>query len=236
MKHKSLGEKDEKNSYYNISVKWFSFCTNCSEHEQKRNKMIKYPPFFNKIEKIIMYDDLCQFLGVNKDGMLEFSYIDIVKSAGHSCATVAGAYLMAQKGLKELYKDEIPHRGNIKVELQKAPRKENTGVVGAVISNITGATSDFGFGGIPTGKYNRRDLLFFEAKINHDLCLTRLDNGKKVYVDYRPQKVVNPMAVLKSAIKPDATQEDKKSFPQRFQKMVQTIFENTDEVIKITSS
>ncbi|WP_297431273.1 hypothetical protein [Sulfurimonas sp.] len=197
---------------------------------------MKYPPFFDTIENIVVYDDLCKFLGVNEDGILEFSYADIVKSAGHSCATVAGAYLMAQKGLQALYKDETPQRGNIKVELQKAPREENSGVVGAVISNITGATSDFGFGGIPTGKYNRRDLLFFEADIEHDLSLTRLDSGKKVYVDYKPQKVVNPMAILKSAIKPDATQEDKESFPQRFQKMVQTVFENADEVIEITHS
>ena len=195
---------------------------------------MKYPDFFDTIENIVVYDDLCKFLGVNEDGILEFSYADIVKTAGHSCATVAGAYLMTQRGLKALYKDEIPNRGNIKVELQKAPREENSGVVGAVISNITGATSDFGFGGIPTGKYNRRDLLFFEAEIDHDLCLTRLDTGKKVYVDYKPQKVVNPMAILMSAIKPNAVEEDKKSFPKRFQKMVQTVFENSDEVIEIT--
>jgi len=195
---------------------------------------MQYPKFFDTIETIVVYDDLCKFLGVNEDGILEFSYADIVKSAGHSCAIVAGAYLMAQKGLQALYKGEIPQRGEIKVELKKAPREENSGVVGAVISNITGATSDFGFGGIPTGKYNRRDLLFFGVDIEHDLCLTRLDNGEKVYVDYKPQKVVNPMAILKSAIKPDATQEDIKSFPQRFQKMVQTVFENADEVIEIT--
>ena len=197
---------------------------------------MKYPDFFDKIEPIIVYDDLCKFLGVNEDGVLDFSYADIVKSAGHSCATVAGAYLMAQKGLKALYQDELPERGNIKVELQKAPREENTGVIASVISNITGSTSDFGFGGIPTGKYNRRDLLFFEADIEHDLCLTRLDTNQKVYVDYKPQKVVNPMAILKSAIKPDATQEDIKSFPYRFQKMVETVFENADEVIEITKN
>ncbi len=204
------------------------------QKNEERYEIMKYPNFFDTIENIVVYDDLCRFLGVNKDGILEFSYADIVKTAGHSCATVAGAYLMAQKGLKALYKDETPHRGNIKVEFQKAPREENSGVVGAVISNITGATSDFGFGGIPTGKYNRRDLLFFEAKIDHDLCLTRLDTGKKVYIDYKPQKVVNPMAILMSAIKPDATQEDKRSFPKRFQKMVQTVFENADKVIEIS--
>ena len=45
------------------------------------------------------------------------------------------------------------------------------------------------------------------AEIIYDFCLTCLDSGKKVYVAYKPQKVVNPMAILKSAIKPDVTKE-----------------------------
>jgi len=195
---------------------------------------MKYLAFFDDIEKIVVYDDLCQFLGVNDDGILEISYVDIVKSAGHSCGTVAGAYLIALKGLQALYADEIPKRGEIKVELKKAPREDNAGVVGAVLSNITGATADYGFGGIPTGKYNRRDLLFFEADIDADVCLTRLDTNEKVYVNYRPKKVVNPMEILMSAIKPDAKEEDIKSFPVRFQAMVQTIFENADKVIEVS--
>ena len=100
---------------------------------------MEYPQFFDSTDSIVVYDELCKFLGANKDGILEFSYADIVKSAGHSCATVAGAYLMAQKGLKALYEDELPKRGDIKVEFKKATRDDNTGVVGAVISNITGA-------------------------------------------------------------------------------------------------
>ncbi len=63
--------------------------------------------------------------------------------------------------------------------------------------------------------------------------LTRLDTGKAVSVDYRSGKVVNLMAILMSAIKPDATEEDKRSFPRRFQDMVQTVFAHADEVIEI---
>ncbi len=54
--------------------------------------MKNYRPFFDEIEAIRLYDELAKFLGVNEDGILEFGYPDIVKSAGHSCATVAGAY------------------------------------------------------------------------------------------------------------------------------------------------
>jgi len=194
---------------------------------------MKYLAFYDDIEKIVMYDDLSKFLGVNDDGVLDFSYPDIVKTAGHSCATVAGAYLIALKGLKALYGGKLPERGEIKVELKKAATDDNAGVVGCVLSNITGATTDYGFGGIPTGKYNRRNLLFFGADIEEDVCFTRLDTNEKICVNYRPKKVVNPMAILMSAIGPDATQEDKDSFAQRFQAMVKEVFDNADKVIEI---
>ncbi len=197
---------------------------------------MKYLDFFDEIEKIVVYDDLCQFLGVNDDGIVDLSYPDIVKTAGHSCATVAGAYLVALKGLKALYGDQLPQRGQIKVELQKSPTDDNAGVVGSVLSNITGATMDSGFGGIPTGKYNRRNLLFFDADIQSDVCFTRLDTGKSVCVNYKPQNVVNPMKILKSAIMPGATEEDIKSFPKRFQDMVKTVFDNADKVIEIVEA
>jgi len=194
---------------------------------------MKYLKFFDEIEKIVVYDDLTQFLGVNEDGVVDITYPDVVKSAGHSCATVAGAYLIAKEGLKELFKDELPKRGYIKIEIKKDPLQDNAGVVGSVLSMITGATKDFGFGGIPTGKFNRRELLFFGADIETDVCFTRVDTGEKVGVNYRPKKVVEPMSILKSAIDPDATQEDKESFGRRFQEMVQTVFENTDKVIEV---
>ncbi len=194
---------------------------------------MKYRTFFDEIETIVVEDELAKFLGVNEDGVIVFSYADIVKTAGHSCGTVAGAYLIAQEGLKTLYKEGLPKRGEIKVELKKAPRDDNAGVVAAVLSTITGATEAYGFGGIPGGKFNRRDLLFFEADINTAVRLTRLDTGESVGVNYMPKKVVDPMAILMSAISPNATEEDKKSFPDRFQHMVQTIFENRDKVIEV---
>jgi len=196
---------------------------------------MKYRKIFDEFEKIVVQDDLAKFLGVNDDGVIEFSYIDIVKTAGHSCGTVAGAYLIALEGLKALYKDELPQRGEIKVELKRAPREENAGVVGSVLSNITGASVDYGFGGIPTGAFNRRDTLFFAVDIQEDVRLTRLDTQESVSLNYRPGKVVNPMAILMSAISPDALQEDKDSFADRFQEMVYTLFKNADKVIEIST-
>ncbi len=194
---------------------------------------MKYPDFFNNIETIKVYDDLSQFLWVNDDWLVELSYLDIVKTAGHSCGTVAWAYLVALEWLKALYKDELPKRWNIKVELRRNPLDDNAWVVWSVLSNVTWATIDFGFGWIPGGKYNRRDLLFFWADIEWDVCLTRLDTNEKVNITYTPWKIVKPMEILKSAIMPGATQEDKDSFPVRFQEMVKTVLGNADKVIDI---
>jgi len=194
---------------------------------------MEYPEFFDDIEVIVLKDELTKFLGVNKDGMIEITYLDIVKMAGHSCPTVGGAYLMVLKGLKALYPDEIPQRGEIKIELRKSPTEDNAGVEGSIFSNITGAATDNGFGGLVAGKFSRRELLFYNAPINTDVRFTRLDNKKQIGINYHPGKVVNPGRILMSAIGSAATVEDKKTFPQRFQEMVKTLFENGDAVIEV---
>jgi len=192
---------------------------------------MNYPKFYDEIEHIILKDELSAFLGASEEGIIDISYLDIVKMAGHSCATIAGAYLMAQKGLKELYGTEQPKRGEIKVEL-KGTLEDNTGAVALVFSNITGATSDSGFMGIQ-GKYNRRGLLFYGANITSNVRLTRLDTNKSVEVSYMPMKVVTPGEIMQSAIGPNATRENKKTFPKRWQEMVKIIFENADKVIEL---
>ena len=194
---------------------------------------MQHQQFFDTVETIILYDELSQFLGAIDDGLISYSYFDIVKTAGHSCGTVAGAYLMALNGLKALYPEGMPKRGEIKVEFKKEVDDDNAGVMGCVLSNITGATTDYGFGGIPGGKFNRRSLLFYGAEIATDLRLTRLDTMAEVGVNYHPKKVVNPMKILLSVIGPDATQEDKDSFGERFQEMVKTLFENQDKAIEV---
>jgi len=185
---------------------------------------MKYPEFFDKIENIILKDKLSEFLGSTENGIIEISYLDIVKFAGHSCGTVGGAYIMAQRGLKELYGDKLPIRGEIKVEL-RGTLSDNTGVTAMVFSNITGATNDMGFLGIQ-GKFNRRGLLIFGADINSDVRFTRLDTKKSVEISYSPMKVVNPREVMQSATGPNATEENKNTFAKRWQQVVETIFIN----------
>src|SRR5690606_10496369 len=55
--------------------------------------IMTFPAFFNAIPAIIMQDPLAQLLGAADAGLIEYTYADTVKLAGHSCPTVAGAYL-----------------------------------------------------------------------------------------------------------------------------------------------
>lgn len=194
---------------------------------------MKYLDFFDSIEKIVLKDELLIFLWVNNDWLIDFSYKDIVKTAGHSCWTVAWAYLIAQKWLKELFWNENPNRGKIKVEIKKAPTDDNAWVIWCVLSNITWATTNYWFWGISTWEFNRRNTLFYNVDIESDVKLTDLITWKSVEINYRPWRIVNPMKILKSAIWPDATELDKKTFPIKFQAMVKTIFENSDTVIDV---
>ncbi len=196
---------------------------------------MNYPEFFDALEPIVLKDELAEFLGTFDGGIVEIRYLDIVKMAGHSCATVAGAWLMAREGLKALWGGEIPRRGEIRVELRGKVDENNTGVVGTVLSNITGAAGDNGFGGLQ-GRFGRRNLLFYGAGIETDVRFTRLDTGAAVGVSYRPDGVVEPGKILMSALGPAATEETRRSFPHRWQEMVRTILEHPAEVVEIVSS
>ena len=78
---------------------------------------MKYPEYIDRVEPICLKDPLSEFLGVFAGGVVEFSYLDVVKSAGHSCPTIAGAYLSILEGLKALYKEKVPVRGEVAIAL-----------------------------------------------------------------------------------------------------------------------
>jgi len=106
-------------------------------------------PFFNQAPSIQLYDPLAQFLGATPDGVLEYHYADAVKLCGHSCPTVASAWLMVIKALAALYSpDELPERGNIEISMSGERDAGVTGVIASVAQLITGAAPETGFGGI----------------------------------------------------------------------------------------
>ncbi len=192
---------------------------------------MKYPDFFNNVETIKIYDGLAEFLGSFENGIIELTFLDIVKATGHGCVTVAGAYLATLQSLKKLYNNEIPERGKIKVELPQNREEATQGVIASVITHITGATSDYGFKGL-NGKYSRTGLLFFGKDIQSFARFTRFDTGKSIDVFYYPGKLVSPGNILNKMLSTPENTDTFKNHQSQWLEIVKTILENPEKVIE----
>jgi len=192
---------------------------------------MSYPKFYDEVETINLKDPLADFLGSFEDGIIKIKYINIVKFAGHSCPTVAGAYLMTKEALKALYPDTMPIRGEIKVEFKEDSKDGVAGVIANVISNITGATKTSGFKGL-NGKFARHSLMEFNAAINASAKFTRVDTGASVEIVYNPSGVpANPnmQPLMQKMMQNKATQDEKKLFGTYWQERVKEILTNGDK-------
>lgn len=196
---------------------------------------MNYPDFFNKIESIKLQDDLAAFLGTFEKGLVEFNYLEIVKATGHSCPTVAGAYLMCLEGLKALYGEDIPKRGEIFVSFKEDSLEGVAGVIASVASHITGATESLGFKGL-NGNFARNELMKFNDDTNSSMKLQRLDNGNSVEVIYDPSTIPGDPKqhqLMQKIMQNNASMDEKKEFGKLWQQRVEKIFNNIDKVIII---
>lgn len=200
--------------------------------------MESFPEFYNDVQSITLYDPLAKLLGSVAEGEIKFAYKQLVKAAGHSCPTVAGAFLTCKRALEVLYPNSMPVRGEIKIEFKAALEEGVTGVVANVMTNITGASAKGGFKGL-NGKYARHSLLFFEVPMELDIRLTRVDSGKSVEARYNPN-VVQPSQRLQELMPKvfagSASQEEIKEFGELWQERVkQILIDNcyNDEMIQI---
>ena len=140
------------------------------------------PDFFAAAPVIRMRDPLADFLGSVEGGIIDYRYEDAVRLAGHSCPTVASAFLMTRAALAALYGEALPVRGEIRVDLAEARDAGVAGVIASIATLVTGATADSGFRGL-AGQFNRRDRLFFDQPLAHgSLRFARLDTGEAAEV------------------------------------------------------
>lgn len=196
---------------------------------------MSYPKFYDEVQTIKVKDPLSAVLGAFSGGEYEFNYIDAVKLAGHSCPTVAGAYLITAEALKALYGEETVIRGNIKVEFKENLQDGVAGVIGNVVSQITGSTDKSGFKGL-AGKFARHSLMDFNSNINSSARFTRVDNGKSVDVSYDPSSIMpNPsmQPLMQKMMSGNAEPSEMKEFGELWQDRVERIFQNSNNVIKI---
>ncbi len=188
--------------------------------------------FLKEVRPIQFKEPLAETLGVFKEegATLEYTFIDVVKLAGHACPTTAGAYLSCQKALEKLYPDEIPVRGEISVTVYGEADEGVYGVMSQVFSLLTGAASATGFRGLGH-KFKRKDLLkFIPDKIDSQaMCFEfkRLDNDKTVLVKFYPQEIPFPEGkskrmteLLEKVIWEAAKEEERKEFQELWMEKV----------------
>jgi len=200
------------------------------------------PDFFNNAPIFRLYDPLGEFLGAFDEGVVDISYLDCVKLAGHSCPTVAGAFLMTLRGLEHLYgREELPSRSRIRVEMRGTKSEGVTGVIGNVTAYICGAGDEGGFAGIGPA-YGRRGLLHYGvADVDGDLRLTRLDNGHSVTLRLDTSAVSGSpemMPLMQKALRGEALPEERRKFQALWQGRVEAMLTTPDlweKIAPITS-
>lgn len=183
-----------------------------------------FPEFFRQAPELVVRDPLAAFLGAARNGVMTYRYADAVRLAGHSCPTVAAAYLMTVKGLQALYGTEMPERGGVEVTVAGSRDAGTAGVTASVATLLTGAAPETGFGGIgPAHRFARRDLLSFGNPPAAKLLLRRRDNGMSVRVAANEQAV--PFApemqtLLPKAVSGAATDAELAEFARLWQNRV----------------
>lgn len=186
---------------------------------------MRYPEFYDQAPGITMYDPLARFLGAAEGGILEYRYVDAVRAAGHSCPTVASAWLMTARALEALYPKDVPERGAIRVDFRHAAASGVTGVIANIVTLVTGATHDTGFKGL-AGRFDRRNLLFFNAAVPEEIRFTRKDNGAAVDVTAHLEQVPSAPHVgelMAACITGRASEEMQREFGRLWQERVRAI-------------
>lgn len=186
------------------------------------------------VEPIKIRDPAAEALTVLEPGHpFVVTYRDVVKAAGHSCPTASGAYRITQRGLEALYPDDYPIRGEVAV-LAAGPRDDPVyGVMSRIISYITGAAGDDGFGGLGDGVGDRRDLLRFDAFVPENEGPTfrfrRTDTEETITVTYHVGDVPDggpAMGKLKSILDESASTKDRQAFAEAWHGRVQRVLQD----------
>ncbi len=175
---------------------------------------MKTPAYYDAVPAIVVVDPLAKVLGSAEDGLMEYRYVDAVKLTGHSCPTVAGAWLMTRAALLRLYPGGTPCRGEIRVELRQRLDDGVAGVVASVAGLVTGAANAGGFKGL-AGHFGRKDLLRFDVPMSGEIRFTRVDTAQSVEFARRgfpaPRSAVVGQ-LLHEALNPQASEDARRDF------------------------
>ena len=190
---------------------------------------MRYPEFYDKVEKFVLQDDLSSFLGATEDGIIEIGYIDCVKLAGHSCPTVAGSYILTKVAINKLFRDEMPKRSAIKISFKEPKDSGVTGVIGSVIGFILGSNDEGGFSGIG-GKFNRKNLLSYgNSEQKGSVKFTNIYTNEQLELNLDTSKVPGDPAMkelMQKSLMGAASKEEVLKFQQLWQARVEYMLLN----------
>lgn len=191
------------------------------------------PSFYAKAPRMVVHDALAEFLGASDGGLIEYGYADVVRVAGHSCPTVAGAWLMACAALRVLYPDGPAERGDIEVTMYGGEDEGTTGVIAQVFTLLTGAAANNGFHGLG-GRFRRHGLLrYAQGQRSAIARFSRRDNGAAVEVsmDMSPVPAAPDMrALMIRALAPGASSQDGAAFAAVWRERVERLLlEHADD-------
>ena len=191
-----------------------------------------FPAFFDLAPRITVRDPLAALLGASDDGLLVYGYADAVRLAGHSCPTVAGAWLMARAALRRLFPGEPAERGGVSVRMDAPEQEGTTGVVAQVLTLVTGAAADNGFHGIG-GRFVRQGLLRYATDAVPGVRFQRRDTGQAVTVVLDLSRVPPAPGLrerMAEALAPSATAEQQRAFGELWQDRVRRLLlEHADD-------
>ena len=201
---------------------------------------MNYPDFYEQAPVVRTRDPFAEMLGAAREGVLEYHYADAVRLAGHSCPTVAGAFLMGRAALAALFPDEPAERGAIAIHMPAPENEGTTGVTAQVLTLLTGAASDNGFHGIQ-GRFRRKGLLSFaERKEGEAISFKRLDTGAGVTVSLDVSPVPGDPAQgarMAAILYGNANDEQRVAFANAWQERVRRLlleFADDPRVIRVT--
>ncbi|MBI5870506.1 MAG: hypothetical protein HZB44_06035 [Actinobacteria bacterium] len=201
-----------------------------------------FTEFFSEVRPIRMREPLAALLGAfqGDSDTLSFNFSDVVKSAGHACPTVSGAYLGCQLALESLFPDETPVRGGLSITVFGETDEGGLGVMAQVFSYITGAAPETGFKGLG-GRFARKGLLRFEKEETgcEEPCFRfeRIDTGAAVTVRFYPWLIPFPeesgkrlAALMGPVIAGEAGDDDRDEFMNLWREKIRSMVVDRKEI------
>ncbi|MFB6266637.1 MAG: FmdE family protein [Halodesulfurarchaeum sp.] len=196
---------------------------------------------YDGVDPIRIRDPVAEALGVLQPGdPFVITYRDVITEAGHSCPTASGAFRIAQLGLEALYPDAHPVRGDIEVTAAGSRDDQTYGVMSRIISYVTGAAQEDGFGGLAGGYGGRQHLLHFDGfdAAEPSFRFERNDTGDAVQVTYHVGDVPDAgpaTSYLTEIIDGSASAEKREEFSDAWHARVETVLTD-DDLFTVTRS